>query len=673
MLSQRPKTFKFCTKLFTSRLTYVVLIIFIVFIRIKSFFYTIGVDVNSSTHVNNIKEPWPEWGIDQSPMFYCNNNKQQFKHCGERLSLITTRSKKEGSLYKCDRSSVDVVISHFSRPVMSIVKSIISSTPTCKRHPLRFFIYSKGIFPYHEKLELEDIVHQNNNIEKYNEIEIHFIFNLSNVGRCDHTYLYHITQHYRVDGVKGFADLTLFVKDTTAWHIHLDVQSNVLSMLSLNFNPLSNEDDESSLIAWCPREVGIASSKFQLKEYKSEQCSRFGRCYDTELGYIRASIRPLDNWIYHMNIVNQSMSDSRSIHQPGKQSVLRQKNNLKKYSKLEINACLGGVFAVTSHGIRHSSLETYVKLLHEMSFADSLEAGHYMERSWFLTFGIVSNKGNEVNDVMNDVMNKHYEKEVDMFTQNTLYQSTKLIHKNQIGIILILNQISDFENIKNCYKLPEVLKSKHLNILYFVVFKERQLSSYPSSLFKAGSWHEIVVESWETAVISPHLLTNDLDFIYTIDHSQGNALLNGFRYNLYTMTTSDIRISIGRSLVNGAGISFPVTNSTSKKHCDWSICWLEGNCDETCQPITRRDIRQSMSDDMYEFSPMMTVRRMTESVNVFNENWYSNYRRMSKAESSDLRLLKSLHNTWLEQRNKVAPLFFEGGMLKVLSPLTLIT
>ena len=47
---------------------------------------------------------------------------------------------------------------------------------------------------------------------------------LSNVGRCDHTYLHHIATRY-----DSLSELTIFLKDTVAEHVHLGYSSKLLS------------------------------------------------------------------------------------------------------------------------------------------------------------------------------------------------------------------------------------------------------------------------------------------------------------------------------------------------------------------------------------------------------------------------------------------------------------
>ena len=127
----------------------------------------------------------------------------------------------------------------------------------------------------------------------------------------DHAYAVHaILQR------ANLADATLFLKDTTPWHVHLGSMANARAGAESSTRVevdwprwTARRDAEgarapgpqvlgvarrlpANMESFCARRVGVDLATFELAEYKSEQCKRFGNCYADE-EYVRADIRPM--------------------------------------------------------------------------------------------------------------------------------------------------------------------------------------------------------------------------------------------------------------------------------------------------------------------------------------------------------------------------------------------
>ena len=165
---------------------------------------------------------------------------------------------------------------------------------------------------------------------------------MANVGRAEHTCAFHIESNYA-----QLADLTLFAKDTAAYHNHLGISLRVL-VFCRRLPPLTE--------FFCARPPTLVDPAFNLSEYKSETCWRYGRCYANE-SFTMASVRPFGRWL-----------TSNGIRARGRNGTA--------------SACYGGFFAASRDAIRSSSREVYARVVKEVSIADSLEAGHYLERAW---------------------------------------------------------------------------------------------------------------------------------------------------------------------------------------------------------------------------------------------------------------------------------------------------
>lgn len=166
--------------------------------------------------------------------------------------------------------------------------------------------------------------------------------NIYNVGKCDHTFLYHIVTNYN-----NLADITLFVSGRAD-----DPRKGPKICKTMN---LVNKTHNTVIIG---KYVKVPDSiyNFTLDNYLSsnkENQINEGSIEEMEL----ANIRPFGAWFNH--------------HWPNKTV------DLVNYQS---------IFAIHKKHILQHSKSYYEELLEELSHDVNPEVGHYMERSWVMVF-----------------------------------------------------------------------------------------------------------------------------------------------------------------------------------------------------------------------------------------------------------------------------------------------
>ena len=174
-----------------------------------------------------------------------------------------------------------------------------------------------------------------------------FIIQLPNVGRCDHTYLYHIINRYN-----SLGKVTIFIPGSCTHpdkigQMRFTIQAAIKEMNSVFF-------------AVCPPLPSGGNFKdllydFVLDEYACTNKENAANHPDKNLK--PCSIRPFGEWYTH------TLGDT-----PLPYLVLR------------------GIFAVSREHIHNRSIDFYRMLISFVSDHSNPEAGHYMERAWAAVF-----------------------------------------------------------------------------------------------------------------------------------------------------------------------------------------------------------------------------------------------------------------------------------------------
>lgn len=186
------------------------------------------------------------------------------------------------------------------------------------------FIYNKGV---------NDDFHKTNSNK---------IIKLDNVGRCDHTYLYHIIENY-----DNLADVTIFLPGSADMTYKIEKAKQQVREVEKHQNTV--------FIGSRHNNVRSDLYDFKLDEWKASDNRNSSLNNENKL--LLANIRPFGKWYdsHFKDIVIHYVSFS-------------------------------GIFAVSREHIRQHPKSYYEKFIKELNTSSNPEVGHYFERSWNAVF-----------------------------------------------------------------------------------------------------------------------------------------------------------------------------------------------------------------------------------------------------------------------------------------------
>lgn len=202
---------------------------------------------------------------------------------------------------------------------------------------------------YNESLNwLDDIDTSNINVIVYNKHDEDFIhpkvdkvIKLENVGKCDHTYLYHIIENY-----DNLNDVTIFTAGSCdmpyKWAQFKKVFDKATTQYDSAFEVVAQYDIRNSLY------------DFVLDEWKTS--NDINRSKNNEVKTQLCSVRPFGKWYE------------------------------SKFGDLVTNhVTYMGMFAASRKDIHNRSKEFYKDLINDVMTSNP-ECGHFIERSWIAIF-----------------------------------------------------------------------------------------------------------------------------------------------------------------------------------------------------------------------------------------------------------------------------------------------
>lgn len=169
---------------------------------------------------------------------------------------------------------------------------------------------------------------------------------LPNVGRCDHTYLYHILHKW-----DELADVTIFVSGSCAVS---PVKWNKLSWVVSHVSRTADSAFPVDVVTALP--VHESMGNFKLDKYQATAMANSSANPERALQLCRD--RPLSKF-YAANF-----PDMPPVH----------------------GVCFKGVFAVSRRHIQQTPKSTYARLLSYVDSHSNPEAGHFLERCWLAVF-----------------------------------------------------------------------------------------------------------------------------------------------------------------------------------------------------------------------------------------------------------------------------------------------
>jgi len=171
---------------------------------------------------------------------------------------------------------------------------------------------------------------------------IYRVFELPNVGRCDHTYLYHIVNNY-----SQLAPITIFLPGSIQLHHKKMLAIQLINHILTNKNAV--------FLGFKTTSIKHTFSKFTLDNWCASDPNNLINNNNTQLE--PALLRPYGKWYKHFfgNIIVQ------------------------KY-------CYMSIFSINKLDIIKHDINRYKQLLNAVSRHSNPEVGHYIERSWGAIF-----------------------------------------------------------------------------------------------------------------------------------------------------------------------------------------------------------------------------------------------------------------------------------------------
>jgi hypothetical protein len=167
--------------------------------------------------------------------------------------------------------------------------------------------------------------------------------NIKNVGRCDHTYLYHIIRNYY-----NLSEITVFLPGSCNMYYKM-------FKTRLLLNEINKKNKAIFLYERKVDNVALHLYNFKLKSYTSSYS--VNRLENSESDLELTSIRPYGKWY-------KSTFDNIII------------NHISYL----------GIFSIAKNDILQHPIKYYIKLIKDLSFTSNPEVGHYFERSWEAVF-----------------------------------------------------------------------------------------------------------------------------------------------------------------------------------------------------------------------------------------------------------------------------------------------
>lgn len=178
--------------------------------------------------------------------------------------------------------------------------------------------------------------------EDFNKTNIEHIINLENVGRCDHTYLYHIIKNY-----DNLADITIFLPGSADMIYKIEKAKQQVREVEKYNNTV--------FIGSKYNNVRDELYDFKLDEWKASDNRNSNLNNENKL--LLSTIRPFGKWYdsHFKDIVIHYVSYS-------------------------------GIFSISREHIRQHPKSYYENLIKELNTSSNPEVGHYFERSWNAIF-----------------------------------------------------------------------------------------------------------------------------------------------------------------------------------------------------------------------------------------------------------------------------------------------
>jgi len=192
--------------------------------------------------------------------------------------------------------------------------------------------------------QFEYIIYNKGNNDNFIKDNVISIINLSNVGRCDHTYLYHIIENYN-----NLSDINVFFPGS------LNIPHKKAKAIKILIYILTFGYKNAYFIGTYVESISDYFKDFNLDSWNCS--SEENLIKNNESVLVKCKLRPYSKWYkyFFANIISHWFT-------------------------------YGGVFSIDKRDILKYPIERYIHLIHTVNHCSNPEASHYIERSWNAIF-----------------------------------------------------------------------------------------------------------------------------------------------------------------------------------------------------------------------------------------------------------------------------------------------
>jgi len=218
--------------------------------------------------------------------------------------------------------TIEIIIARYNEDLKWTTEGIFND--------YKYIVYNKG---------------DNENFEKAN---VDKIINVKNVGRCDHTYLYHIITNY-----SNLADINVFFPGS------LDLEYKKKRATKILTKIRDSNHEKAFFLGECHDNVRNSLYDFKLDNWKSSHTQNFEKNDESKLQL--SHIRPFGKWFdhYYGNIIVK-----------------------------QVFYC--SIFSFDKRDIIQHPINRYIVLINQVNTSSNPEIGHYLERSWCALFNPIN-------------------------------------------------------------------------------------------------------------------------------------------------------------------------------------------------------------------------------------------------------------------------------------------
>ena len=196
-------------------------------------------------------------------------------------------------------------------------------------------------FPFNQ---FKYIVYNKGDNENFIKDNVNSIINLPNIGRCDHTYLYHIIKNYH-----NLPNINIFFPGS------LDEENKKKKAYHILTNIINSNFQAAYFVGNYKESLKQFFNDFQLDEWQCTNKENLSK--NNEIKLQKCVIRPYGKWYQYFF------------------------NNTPAHW-----ISMWGVFSIDKRDIIQHPINRYEILIQTVNKSSNPEAGHYLERSWGAVF-----------------------------------------------------------------------------------------------------------------------------------------------------------------------------------------------------------------------------------------------------------------------------------------------